>query len=96
MHSQSIGNASFLQIQPAKSQLFWPCTIGNMGSLNLCKIPFIMPILPIISKNTTNGKTVSPKAVSTVGKDKEVKELKGFLATANVNWTYTLVVLYLI
>lgn len=51
-------------------------------ALNLCKIP---SILPIISKNTTNGKTVSPKAVSTVGKDKEVKEFKGFLATANVN-----------
>ena len=52
-----------------------------MMILKLCKIP---SILPIISKDTSNGKTRSPKAMSTAGKDEEVKEFKGFLATANV------------
>ena len=64
-----------------------------MMILKLCKIP---SILPIISKDTSNGKTRSPKAMSTVGKDEEVKEFKGFLATADVYWTHTTVVLYFI
>ena len=64
-----------------------------MMILKLCKIPYI---LPIISKDTSNEKTRSPKAMSTAGKDEEVKEFKGFLATANVYWTHTTVVLYFI
>jgi len=55
----------------------------------------IFSLLSLISKDTNNRKTVSPKAGSTVGKDKKIKQFKGSLVTAKVYGTQTIVVLYL-